>query len=154
MTKRYRKNVGVIVCKKGKVLLCARADKKDFRWQFPQGGIEAGEDIVEAGKRELYEETGIKNLRFVHKMPFSLKYDFPKNFNSIYPFDGQEQFWVLFEFLGSDDDIKFDVDQNCIEFKAFKWDNIEVAPQEIVLFKKDVYEKVAEYFKPFIENLK
>ena len=69
MTKRYRKNVGVIVCKKGKVLLCARADKKDFRWQFPQGGIEAGEDIVEAGKRELYEETGIKNLRFVHKMP-------------------------------------------------------------------------------------
>ena len=48
MTKLYRKNVGIIVCRKGKVLLCARADQKDLQWQFPQGGIEKNEDIIEA----------------------------------------------------------------------------------------------------------
>ena len=148
MTKRYRKNVGVIVCRKGKVLLCARADFKEFQWQFPQGGIESDEDIVEAAKRELYEETGIKKVELVHQMPFSIKYDFPKNYNSIYNFDGQDQHWVLFRFLGSDSEIKFDIDPACIEFKAYKWDNIDEAPKNIVPFKKDVYNKVVEYFKP------
>ena len=153
MTKKYRKNVGVIVLKKGKVLLCARANCEGFQWQFPQGGIEDGEDIVEAGKRELYEETGIKNIKFLHKMPFSIKYDFPKNYNSIYNFNGQDQHWVLFEFFGDDEEIKFDIDPNCVEFKAFKWDNISVATKEIIAFKKDVYNKVVAYFGPLIEKM-
>ena len=66
--KLYRKNVGVVVCKNKKVLMCARADFDDLHWQFPQGGIEEGEDIVKAAKRELWEETGIKNVKFVLKM--------------------------------------------------------------------------------------
>ncbi len=32
---------------------------------LPMGGIEAGEDWVEGAKREIYEETGYKNLEFV-----------------------------------------------------------------------------------------
>ena len=154
MSKLYRKNVGVIVCKKGKVLLCARADTNDFSWQFPQGGIEDGEDIIDAGKRELYEETGIKTIKFIEKMPFCIKYDFPKKIINPYmnKYTGQEQYWLLFEFLGDDSEIKFDIDPNFIEFKAFRWDNIEKAPNEIVYFKKECYEKVVEYFKPFIKE--
>ena len=152
MTEKYRKNVGIVVCKKGKVLLCARADSKGLEWQFPQGGIEEDEDIIDAAKRELYEETGITNIRLINKMPFSIKYDFPDGYKSIYSFRGQDQHWVLFEFLGDDSEIKFDIIPECIEFKAFKWDNIEEAPKEIIYFKKDVYKKVAEYFKPFIEQ--
>ena len=60
MSELYRKNVGVVVFNdKHKVLMCARADKPDLQWQFPQGGIEDGEDIVEAAKRELREETNL-----------------------------------------------------------------------------------------------
>lgn len=154
MTEKYRKNVGIVVCKKGKVLLCARADSEDFQWQFPQGGIEKDEDVIDAAKRELFEETGIKNVKLIKKLPFSIKYDFPNGYNSIYKFRGQDQYWVLFEFLGDDSDIKFDIDPKCIEFKAFKWDNIDVAPEEIVYFKKDVYKKVVEHFKPFVERQK
>ena len=64
MTKKYRKNVGVIVFKNHKVLLFSRADQKTECWQFPQGGIEKNETIINAAKRELFEETCIKNIRF------------------------------------------------------------------------------------------
>ena len=154
MSKLYRKNVGIIVCKKGKVLLFARANTENFSWQFPQGGIEDNENLIEAGKRELYEETGIKNIKFIKKMPFSVKYDFPKNIKNPYlnKYAGQEQYWLLFEFLGDDNEIKFDNDQNCIEFKDFRWDNIDIAYDEIIDFKKECYEKVIKYFKPFVEE--
>ncbi len=151
MSDKYRKNVGVVVYKEGKVLLCARADKKDFQWQFPQGGIEDGEDFIEAGKRELFEETGIKNIRLIATISEPIRYDFPKKIDFI-PFKGQDQYWVLFEFLGDDNEIKFDINPECIEFKAFRWDNIDVAPNEIIYFKKDVYKKVVTTFKPFVEQ--
>ena len=150
MRKTYRKNVGIVVCKGGKTLFCARAKEKGFQWQFPQGGIEDGEDFIEAGKRELFEETGIKNVRLIATISEPIRYDFPKEINRS-QFKGQDQYWVLFEFLGDDKEIKFDTDPDCIEFKAFKWDKIDIAPDEIVYFKKDVYKKVVEIFKPFIE---
>lgn len=33
-------------------------------WDLPKGNIEAGEDPFDTAKRELVEETGIKNVRF------------------------------------------------------------------------------------------
>jgi leucyl-tRNA synthetase len=35
---------------------------------FVVGGVEKGEDIVEAAKRELLEETGYKNVKFIQKL--------------------------------------------------------------------------------------
>ncbi len=153
MTEAYRKNVGIVVFKENKVLLCARADFDEYHWQFPQGGIDEGESLTDAAKRELYEETGIQNVRLVCTISEPIRYDFPKNLEFL-PFKGQDQYWCLFEFLGNDDEIKFDIDPKCIEFKAFKWDNIDVAVEEIVYFKKNVYKKVAEQFKPFVEQQK
>ena len=152
MSDTYRKNVGIVVCKKGKVLLCARADQKDFQWQFPQGGLEKEEDFIEAGKRELFEETGIENVKLITTISQPIRYDFPKELKYL-PFRGQDQYWVLFEFLGDDGEIRFDINPDCIEFKAFRWDIIDVAPNEIVYFKRDVYKKVVEVFKPFVEKI-
>jgi leucyl-tRNA synthetase len=59
---KERKNVQVVVRnpKNGKILYL-RSDK--YNWNtFPMGGIEDGEDILEAAKREVLEETGYKNL--------------------------------------------------------------------------------------------
>ena len=56
--KRYRKNVGLIVLNENnQLLICKRKDKS--AWQFPQGGIDAGEKNLDAAYRELFEEVGI-----------------------------------------------------------------------------------------------
>ncbi|GAA5988574.1 hypothetical protein JCM10908_003626 [Rhodotorula pacifica] len=38
--------------------LLLQKKRADHAWQFPQGGVEADESLVEAAKRELVEETG------------------------------------------------------------------------------------------------
>ncbi|MFA6397248.1 MAG: leucine--tRNA ligase [Candidatus Paceibacterota bacterium] len=57
-----RQNVQVVVRnpKDGKILYL-RSDKHNWN-TFPMGGIEKGEDVLEAGIREVLEETGYKNL--------------------------------------------------------------------------------------------
>ena len=63
-----RTNIHAIIRnpKNGKYLL---QKWKEFGWQsFVTGGVEAGEDIVKAAKREVLEEVGYKNLEHVKKM--------------------------------------------------------------------------------------
>jgi len=60
-----RLSAGVVVAREtqdGARLLLLRA----FRdWDFPKGGVEAGEDPLAAAIRETEEETGIADLEFV-----------------------------------------------------------------------------------------
>ena len=54
----YRPNVGIIICNwKNEVFWGKRV--KEHSWQFPQGGIKAGETPERAMFRELHEEVGL-----------------------------------------------------------------------------------------------
>ena len=62
----YRSNIGIISAnKRGQVFWGKRA--RQDAWQFPQGGIQSGEQPEEALFRELREETGLveKDVRIV-----------------------------------------------------------------------------------------
>lgn len=49
--------IAVIVCTyNGKLVMCKHKERNS--WEFPGGHREAGETIIEAAERELYEETG------------------------------------------------------------------------------------------------
>lgn len=50
---------------KGEVSLLLLHHKKLDKWLIPGGHIEYGEDPIEAAKREIEEETGLKNIKFV-----------------------------------------------------------------------------------------
>jgi 8-oxo-dGTP pyrophosphatase MutT (NUDIX family) len=39
--------------------------RKNGTWCFPKGHIEDGESEIDAAKREIFEETGIKKLKFI-----------------------------------------------------------------------------------------
>ena len=47
-------------------------------WQLPQGGIDQNENFLNAAKRELEEETGIKSVKLIKEVERWLKYYFPK----------------------------------------------------------------------------
>ena len=72
----YRQCVGIVVYNNKKVLLCERRDTKGA-WQFPQGGIEQGEDLETAARRELKEETSIISVTAKDFIKVPLIYDFP-----------------------------------------------------------------------------
>ena len=56
----YRPNVGgVLFNRAGQVWYGRRhATPGPYNWQFPQGGVDKGEDLLDAARRELREETG------------------------------------------------------------------------------------------------
>ena len=56
-----RIGVGIILLNdKDNVFVGKRIDNPKNSWQMPQGGVDENEDFLQAAKRELEEETGIK----------------------------------------------------------------------------------------------
>ena len=61
-----RKGVGIVVLnKENRVFVAKRIDNSKNFWQMPQGGVDTGEDFLEAAYRELYEETSIKKVELI-----------------------------------------------------------------------------------------
>ncbi len=137
----YRPNVGIMLINdKGKILIGERNDIPGA-WQMPQGGIEEGEDVITAARRELCEEAGVSPALtdFVKRTADWIYYDYPDNVSEAHKkHRGQKQIWVLLKFKGEDKDITPDTAEP--EFLAFKW----AAPKEVISliapFKRHIYE--------------
>ena len=64
-----RIGVGIIVLNnENKVFVGKRKDNPGDKWQMPQGGVEKGEDFLTAMRRELLEETSIKDIKIIRKI--------------------------------------------------------------------------------------
>lgn len=117
----YRDGVlGVIVRADGCVLVFERSDVKG-QFQFPQGGIDAGEDTEACLKREVFEETGCDQVRILAKGDKAISYDFPHSLGSkiTKKYRGQSQWWFKLELVG---DCAPDLDAATDdEFVSFKW---------------------------------
>ena len=136
-----RSGVGIILLNnKNQVFVGKRKDNPGDKWQMPQGGVEDGEDFVTAMKRELYEETNIKNIKILKEIKQMYEYELPKNLIGIIwkgKFRGQKQKWFIAKFTGNENEIDLNKEQQ--EFIAWKWINIEMLPIVIVEFKKNLY---------------
>ncbi len=64
-TKKTESAGGIVINNRGEILVVNQWSKS---WSLPKGHIEDGEDMIVAAKREIYEESGIKELEFVKKL--------------------------------------------------------------------------------------
>eukprot|EP00951_Prasinocladus_malaysianus_P047965 scaffold653144_cov57-Prasinocladus_malaysianus.AAC.1 len=74
---------------------------------MPQGGIDKGEDPWMAAQRELYEETGVKDIEYIAEVEDWIAYDFPEEFRANLcggweKYKGQAQKWFIVRLNGSD----------------------------------------------------
>ena len=148
--KPYRLGVGIVLFNTdGKVFVGRRGDTVQAAWQFPQGGIDKGEDPVMALFREMREEIGTDKAEILGQTKEWLAYDLPadlakKSWGGKYR--GQKQLWFALRFTGTDADIDIATDHP--EFVDWKWIDLAETPDQAVSFKRDLYVELVAQFTP------
>ena len=123
----YRPNVAMIIMSssypdKKEVFIALRNDLVNI-WQFPQGGIDNGEEVQEALFRELEEEIGTNKANIVAEFPEWISYDFPKKIaKKMKPYKGQTQRYFL---LKLDKDANINLETEHPEFMSYKFVDID-----------------------------
>ena len=147
-----RIGVGAIVLNYDNLVFVGkRKDNPIDKWQMPQGGVEKNENLLNAMKRELYEETSIKSIKVLKELDNWLSYELPVELlGKIWKgrFRGQKQKWFIVKFTGSENEIN--INTKYPEFIEWKWINIDQLPDVIVDFKKNVYQELKEEIKKFV----
>ena len=141
-----RIGVGIILLNhENKVFVGKRIDNPKNFWQMPQGGVNQNENFLQAAKRELEEETGIKSVKLVKELNEWLGYDLPENLLGKVlegKYRGQKQKWFIMKFVGKDNEIN--VETKNPEFLDWKWIEVSKLPSIAVSFKVDLYKKIKE----------
>lgn len=146
----YRPCAGVILLNAhGQVFVGQRLDSTLEAWQMPQGGIDPGEDPLDAAYRELWEETGVvrDHVELVSAPEIELEYDLPDDLiGKVWKgkWRGQRQRWFLFRLTAGDEAI--DIATAEPEFRAWRWIDPRELPDVIVPFKRALYTELLRIF--------
>lgn len=155
----YRPCVGLALFNPaGLVFIGRRANRSQrehvapgHEWQMPQGGIDAGEQPIEAAYRELREETNVSSVSLLAEAPDWLSYDLPHEIGKEAwrgKYRGQSQKWFAFRFEGDENEIDIlnPSGGHKPEFDAWRWVPLAETAELIIPFKRDVYREVARLF--------
>jgi putative (di)nucleoside polyphosphate hydrolase len=147
-----RSGVGIVVLnKQNKVFVARRIDNPKKFWQMPQGGVDEGENFLNAAYRELEEETSIKKVELIQELEGTITYELPDRLLGIIwkgKYRGQKQKWFLMRFNGEDNEINIKTKNP--EFLDWKWIEIDQLTEVVVDFKLHVYKEVKEKVKKII----
>lgn len=137
----FRKEQGIV-----KYLLLhypstVRRAKKDY-WDFPKGHIEKGEKEKETVKREVEEETGLKDLKFIDGFKEWIKYFFRHKQKIV--------FKIVTFYLAKTETDKVKISGEHI---GYDWLSYEKSIQQLT-FKnaKEVLKKANDYLNSKIKN--
>ena len=149
-----RSGVGIVLINKdNKVLVAKRIDNPKNFWQMPQGGVDEGEDFLDAAYRELEEETSIKNVELICELDGFTTYHLPERLLGIIwkgKYKGQKQKWFLMKYLGNDDEINIKTKKP--EFLEWKWAELNQITELVVDFKLQVYQEILSKVKKILIN--
>jgi len=148
----FRANVGIVLMRgNGEVFLGRRTGGRG--WQFPQGGMRAGESLEQALYRELHEEIGLTSadVKLLARTEQWLRYRLPSRYvrRNRHPVCiGQKQRWFL---LGLErENARFAFDSTAEpEFDEWRWTSYWEPVREVIYFKRAVYVKALAELAPF-----
>ena len=149
----YRPNVGIILCNAHNQVFWGKRVNQ-HAWQFPQGGINAGETPEQAMFRELEEEVGLQpaHVRILGRTREWLRYDVPAHWtrrDSRGLYRGQKQIWFLLRLTGRDCDVSLRASGHP-EFDAWRWNEYWVSMESVVDFKREVYRLALEELERYL----
>ena len=149
----FRANVGIILTNDQGQVFWARRIGMDA-WQFPQGGIKKNESPKTAMYRELKEEIGLEpeHVELINSTDDWLRYWLPKRYirqNKGPLCIGQKQIWYLLKLTA--DETFFDLSYTGEpEFDSWKWVDFWRPVEEVISFKRQVYQQALKQLQPFI----
>ncbi|MEN9886815.1 MAG: hypothetical protein RL758_1393 [Pseudomonadota bacterium] len=152
----FRPNVGIILLnQKNQVFWGKRI--RTHSWQFPQGGIDRGENPEQAMFRELHEEVGLKpeQVRIIARTRDWLRYEVPDRYirrESRGFYKGQKQIWFLLQLVAHDWDLNLRATDHP-EFDAWRWNDYWVPLDVVVEFKRGVYEMALSELSRFLPRM-
>ena len=152
----FRPNVGIILLnQKSQVFWGKRI--RTHSWQFPQGGIDRGENPEQAMLRELHEEVGLlpQHVQVLARTRDWLRYEVPDRFirrDARGHYKGQKQIWFLLQLVGHDWDLNLRATDHP-EFDAWRWNDYWVPLDVVVEFKRGVYEMALTELSRFVPRL-
>ena len=149
----FRANVGIILTNDDRQVFWARRQGTDA-WQFPQGGIKKNESPKTAMYRELKEEIGLEpeHVELINSTDDWLRYWLPKRYirqNKGPLCIGQKQIWYLLKLTANETylDLSYTSEP---EFDSWKWVDFWRPVEEVISFKRQVYQQALKQLQPFI----
>ena len=149
----FRANVGIILVNaENKLMLGGRVGAKG--WQFPQGGIDEGEDPEDAMYRELHEEVGLEpdDVDVLGVTADWLRYRLPDKYirkHSKPLCIGQKQRWFILRLRVPEDRLRFDRGEKP-EFDRARWVPFWRPVNEVIYFKRRVYARALHELGPHV----
>ena len=150
----YRPNVAIVVANaKNQVFWGKRV--REHSWQFPQGGINAGETPEQAMYRELHEEVGLlpEHVRILGRTRDWLRYEVPQHWVKREwrgSYRGQKQIWYLLRLVGRDTAVSLRKSERP-EFDAWRWHDYWVPLDTVIDFKREAYRRALIELERFID---
>ena len=147
----FRSNVAIVIGDgQGKVFWAKRLGQN--AWQFPQGGVNAGESAEQALYRELYEEVGLEStdVKIIQRSKKWLRYHIPVQMQRKHSKPlciGQKQKWFYLQLIGDASKVCFDA-TGSPEFDGWQWVNYWYPIESVVTFKRNVYRNALTEFAP------
>jgi len=151
-TQKFRPSVGAIIFNRDRKILCGKRMDIGY-WQFPQGGVDTGEDHISAAFREVAEELGLSaaNLKITEDQSLETFTYHRKIVKDGTQYDGQMQRYILFRWDGEAASCNLRVNGQP-EFSTVEWLSWDELIPKSVPSRTDIYKKLRVWAEEMIDK--